>query len=80
MNHQELLLAAEVAKICRKIQNMDKTKYAETIEHEPNREELLEKWIAEHPTSSFVPKAYAFLKKVAAEITRIESDIIDSRL
>lgn len=80
MNHQELLLAAEVTKICRDMQIIAEVKYANEIEHEPDRVELLEHWNAEHPTSLFIPQAYAFLKTVAAEISRIETNVIDSRL
>jgi len=74
MDYLEILVAADVSKICIEIRREEANEYAESIENEPNRQQLLDKWMGEHPTSDHVPQALAHLKKIAAEIARIESE------
>lgn len=73
MNHLEILVAAEVGKICVDIATSARNTYIASITDEPNRDALLKQWEEEHPSSSYAPRAYAFLKKVAAEVARIDA-------
>ena len=74
MDYLKMLFVAEVSKICLDLALQDNSGYEESIKDEPNRHELKEKWLAEHPASSHVPRALRHLKNIADEIDRIESE------
>lgn len=76
MDYLKMLFVAEVSKICMDIALQDNSAYDESIKDEPNRDALMEKWLAEHPASSHVPRALRHLKKIADEIDRVESEFV----
>jgi hypothetical protein len=74
MNHQQLLLAAEVIKICDEMQQRARKNHIDEIENREDREQLLAAWDQQHPMSSYAPDAYKFLKKIATMIESLDTE------
>lgn len=74
MNHQQLLVAAEVIKIRDEMHQRARQVHMYEIENMEDREQLLAAWDQQHPMSSYIPDAYKFLKKIATMIESLDTE------
>lgn len=80
MDHQEILVAAEVRKLAVKIAHNEREKYADEVDGHPDAASKLAEWEAAHSIDDYLEEAYIQIAGVANKLGSFERDRVSKML